>query len=369
MVDGSHHLEGLERLARERGVDTRATVLRVATDLFAAAYNRTPADIERYTALALPLINVADHATKVMVARRLAPVADAPDAVVERLLSDDVEVARELVLLRPALNRDSMLGIALEGGIVEASALAERKDLDRGTTRGLSSHPSREVLETLIANPAVPLDGMTLSNIIERVRQDAPLANALLRRPDVDATMCARLYPVLGAEERGMVRAALARAGQRPAAPLDPDALHTFRLAVLRGGTEGFVKALADLLRVPATAAAVLVDDPTGELPALALIASGCDREATIAALLICAPERVRTSIPLIFSAAALYDDTPRSVALAIVRAVLGASTRPVHQPLLDPAEPPQRASQEGRKAGSVTVKVKGMRFTPKKSG
>jgi uncharacterized protein (DUF2336 family) len=369
MVYGSHHLEGLERLTRERGVDTRATVLRVATDLFAGAGHRTPSDIERFAALALPLINVADQATKIAIARRLAPLPDTPAAVVDRLLGDDVEVAREMVLRSVRLNRDSMLDIALEGGAAEASALAERTDLDRGTTRGLSAHPSRQVIETLVANTAAPIDAATLANVLERARNDADLANALVRRADVDAASCASLYRVLGSDERRRVRHAMAAAGQRPPAPLDAAALHDFRLAVLRGGTEAFIKALASLLRISMVEAAMLADDPTGELPALALIASGCDREATTAALLICAPERVRTSIPLIFAAAALHGDTPRSVALAIIRAVLSpsvAASRPAHQPHFDPAEAPARAGAETRRPRAAKTQIlRDMRFTP----
>lgn len=343
-------------------MDTRATLLRVAADLFATAPNRTPGDIERFTALALPLLDIVDHATRIAVARRLACVADTPRRVLERLLQDDGEIAREIVLRSSALDQDCLMTVAIDGGPAEAGALAERRDLDRAVARALSAHSSRHVVETLVANVTAPLDSATLSNLLERARQDTGLAQKLLARRDVDPALCAPLYPALDAGQRRRVRLAMTASVPRSIAPLDMDALTTFRLAVLRGGSAAFSKALAALLRVPLTAAEGIAADPTGEMPALALIASGLTREDTLAALLICASDTVRTSIPLIFSAAALHDETSRAVALAIVRAVLSgssASGRPAHAPHFDPAEAPARAPQETRRSGGAVPEVR----------
>lgn len=373
MVGGSHHLESLERLARERGIDTRATVLRVAADLFAAASNRTPGDIEVFAALALPLLNVADYATRMTVAQRLSPLPDTPTAIIERLLADDVEIAREVLLRCPKLTQGGMRTIAMDGGLAEVRAVAERSDLDSGTLHSLSTHTDTDVLETLLANTSAQIDVISLANIVDRARSDSALARRLLQRADINPAACAGLYDLLDEDDRARVRAALKTTPLRALAPLDSDALHGFRLAVLRGGTDGFVSALSRLLRAPLSATARLLDDETGELAALALIAAGCTRDETVAALLICAPETVRTSIQKIFAAASLHDDTPREVALAIIRALLPSqpvASRPAHQPHFDPAEPVSRPSTASRKVSPAMIdwaKAKNDRTSPRK--
>ena len=79
------NLEGLLGLARNNGVDIRPTLLRVLTDFYVQKSTHSFEEERYYTELALRLIDGTDPATRRIVARRLAPYAAAPAAVVESL--------------------------------------------------------------------------------------------------------------------------------------------------------------------------------------------------------------------------------------------------------------------------------------------
>src|SRR5689334_1447105 len=78
-------IEGLVDLACRKGIDVRPTLLRVLTDLYVQARSHTASEEAQYVALALPLIDAADEATRAIVADRLAAYSRAPLAVVKRL--------------------------------------------------------------------------------------------------------------------------------------------------------------------------------------------------------------------------------------------------------------------------------------------
>src|SRR5262245_61524347 len=86
-------LEGLMSLARRDGVDIRATLLRVLTDTYVQVAVHSSQEERQYTEQVLRLLASADVPTRSTVAKRLAPYAQAPRVIIERLARDLVEVA------------------------------------------------------------------------------------------------------------------------------------------------------------------------------------------------------------------------------------------------------------------------------------
>src|SRR6185437_2574834 len=78
-------IEGLVDLACRKGIDVRPTLLRVLTDLYVQSQSHTASEEAQYVALALPLIESADEATRGVVTARLAAYPRAPLTVVRRL--------------------------------------------------------------------------------------------------------------------------------------------------------------------------------------------------------------------------------------------------------------------------------------------
>ncbi len=80
-------LSWLAELARDGRLDLRPVILRVQTDMFAAAPARDPGTIAAFDALACGLLPIVDAGTAAIVARKLAPLADTPLSVLRLLAS------------------------------------------------------------------------------------------------------------------------------------------------------------------------------------------------------------------------------------------------------------------------------------------
>src|SRR3954451_15948793 len=80
-------LSGLVALAQQRELDLRPVILRVQTDLFVTAPARDRAMIEAFEALSCGLLRTVDDETAAIVARKLAPLEDTPEPVLQALAS------------------------------------------------------------------------------------------------------------------------------------------------------------------------------------------------------------------------------------------------------------------------------------------
>src|SRR5262245_47659729 len=123
VTDSHFRLLGLQRLASERGLDVQATVLRVATDLFCQSRTHAPADVARYTDLALALLDQVDATTRNAVAEKLSRLPDAPEKVLRRLLDDaDISVSSKVLEYSSALMLENLTGFLAQCGAGEAAA-------------------------------------------------------------------------------------------------------------------------------------------------------------------------------------------------------------------------------------------------------
>lgn len=353
------HIDALERLGSERGVDTRSTLLRVVTDLFLQAPAHTPSDVVRYVDLALPLLDAADPATRLTVASKLAESGDVPEAILKRLLDDpDILVATAVIVSSKQLPYEALTTFALDGEVAEALAVARRRDLDIPLARILAMHPNRMVAETLIENQSAPLDVEATRTLVARARSDKGLAEALLQREGVPLSWLAPLYPLAMPDVRARIRLGIAAEGGLRELPLPPDIRETLRSLLASNNRAGFGAALMGALRLNPAYTAHILDDPTGELLALALTAVGCERSEVVSALLIAAVPEVRLSVQQLYAAAAVHAETSRRAARRIVSAVAEAAVTPApaYEPHMDPSSAPQRGGSTTRRTMATRV-------------
>ena len=106
--------------------DTRATLLRVLTDLYLQRITHTPEEEHYYTELALRLIEAADVSERAALARRLAAYPAAPAPVVRRLARDVIEVAAPILEHSPCITAADLEAIAGERGGAHAQTIAAR---------------------------------------------------------------------------------------------------------------------------------------------------------------------------------------------------------------------------------------------------
>ena len=346
-------LFGLQRLVDDHGVDVRTTVLRVATDLFCQMDRHSQADIARYTELALQLLKTADAATRRIVAEKLAKHPHAPEPVLCELLDDrDVSVAAPVLEHSKALESANIAAFLAECGPAEAAALARRPDLDPMSIRLIAAHPSEIVIEALLENPRAVLDAAATSLLLKRVQAHPALAALLLNHPGVDHADLAGLYPHASAEKRALIRQALAQRRTVHTASVSISALSALNEAVQTGDRAKIGQALAKALSLDAARIDLVLDDPTGDVFALALLAAGIKRAPAVDILLMAGAPSVRTSVARIFAAADLLESTPRHAARRIVAAVVGEQrAAPLFESYMHDSGTPQRSAQPRRLA------------------
>lgn len=348
MTENHFRFLGLQRLANERGLDVRATVLRVATDLFCQTSAHSPVDVARYTDLALALLETADAATRSAVAEKLARIEHAPERLLRFFLDDpDVTVSAAILSHSPALKIENLAGFLADCGPAEAAAIARRKDVDAQTIRLLAGYPHLLVAEALLENTGIDLDANAAALLVAKAEDHPDLATLLFAHPNVHPADLTPLYRKAPAKIRAQIRAALEERTSQPAPAVPIEAVSALGDAVNAADRERIAASLGKALHLDPAGMGRVLDDPTGEVFALALLAAGIKRAPAINLLLITALPEVRTSVERIFAAADVHDATSRRVARIIVAAVAGErrTAAAVFEPHMHPSGTPQRAT------------------------
>lgn len=355
MNDSHFRLLGLQRLASERGLDVQATVLRVATDLFCQSRNHLPADIARYTDLALALLDQVDAATRKAVAEKLSHLQNAPEKVLRRLLDDtDISVSSTVLAHSPALKLENLTDFLRQCGAGEAAAVARRTDIDPETVCMLAGHASILVTEALLENRALSFDARAANILIARLVHEPVLAKLTFAHPGFHRAELAPLYCQAPEEVRSDIRTALAERAPRLFPPVPFESVSALSDAVIVRDRGRIAAALTKALHLDPAGVGRLLDDPTGEVFAMALSAAGIKRAPAINLLLILAPKEVRLSVERIFAAADVHETTPRRVAREIVAAVAGerrTAAAAGFEPFMHPSGTPHRSGAARRAA------------------
>ncbi|HEY6994962.1 MAG TPA: hypothetical protein VH397_14715 [Xanthobacteraceae bacterium] len=139
-------------------IDTRATLLRVLTDLYLQRVTHTSEEEHYYTELALRLIDAADVSERAALAQRLAAYPSAPVAVVRRLARDVIEVAAPILQHSPCMTAADLEAIAEGRGSAHAQIIAARFPAARPAARpagaGDAQVVASELSELFYAAPA-----------------------------------------------------------------------------------------------------------------------------------------------------------------------------------------------------------------------
>ncbi|HXW27688.1 MAG TPA: hypothetical protein VEK73_23275 [Xanthobacteraceae bacterium] len=334
---GIPNLEGLDDLARLRGVDTRPTLARVLTDLYVQKPAHTLDEEIHYTELVLRLIEAVDVPTRAIVAQKLSAYAAAPRAVVLRLARDVIEVAEPVLRHSPCLPGPELVAIIEECGPLHAAAIAARRG------RAGASAPS-----------AAPTPRPSAASLLPRSSQwRRAIAAAQPAAPTTEIGL-GELFLAAAREERAVILANLDPADPAPTRPIPSDSVARLEAAALARGSEEFAIELERAFGVTGETARRMADDPSGEPLLLAAKALDMSGEALVRILLFINPT-IGESVSRVFALAQLYADLPRAAALQVLESLRGAApARPMHQPALwnDDADAGRRAGTDAARRG-----------------
>jgi len=338
---GTPNLDGLDDLARLRGVDTRPTLARVLTDLYIQKPAHTLDEETHYTELVLRLLDAVDVATRAVVAQKLATYPAAPRAAVLRLARDVIDVAEPVLRHSPCLPGSELAAIMAECGPQHAAAIAARR-----SPTGASARTTDAVA------PAARPSAASLLPRSSPWRQLVGEAEASAPAPV--ETGLGELFLDASSEERRVILANLDPADPIPRRNVPSESVARLEAAALARRPEEFAGELHRVLGVNAALARRMVEDTGGEPLLIAAKALDMSSEVLVRILLFVNPA-IGESVSRVFALTQLYLDLPRAAALQVIASLRsGAPARATHQAVLwnDEADAGRRAGGEAARRG-----------------
>lgn len=363
----SQELADLARLARDGGLDLSQVSLRVTADLLMSTPQPPQADLAAFGEMALALIPRIDEATAVILARKLAGWPHTPTSVLAALASRGGAVLAELLRHGMAVSAGEIEQFAEFGDTAIRLALAARTDLGETAVLMLVSRAERALDLALIGNPRAPLPRAAVEMLMARARIDPAYQPGLLARDDLSNLERAPLFLRAGAERRlAILDSLMAREALHPAErpPLVPSATFLGWLAMAGEDRHGAFGAIAAHLGGGAKLASAIARDPSRELAALSLIASGVSVEEATRFLIRLGDEAAH-SVERIFALVALMRMLRPAVAFRLVAQIVGLpgalpQRQGRHQPAMDPSGTPVRAGTSRPEAQPAMSEVLG---------
>jgi len=179
----------LENALRHVPPERAAATVRRVTDLFVAGASRfNELQIRLFDRILGRLMVVVDNGTLAELARRLAPLPDAPPDVIGRLAGNDSAAVAIPVLTRSKQLKDTDLTtIAATKGQGHLLAISGRPDLTEMVTDVLVDRGDRDVARNLAMNHGARFSPAGLAALASRATNDGVLAEKVARRRDVPA--------------------------------------------------------------------------------------------------------------------------------------------------------------------------------------
>ncbi len=288
-------LTDLLGLARRKTSGTRSELGgRIAQYLIAGAeLSSTERDL--VDGILSQLIREIETNIRHALAQALASDVNAPPNLIRLLASDEIEIARPILLASPILTQSDLLDIANRLSEQHRQALAERPNLPSLVGDALVEFGEEPVIISLLRNTSAQLSEEALGYLVATSKQVEPFREPLLSRADLPPKLAYRMFWFVSAalrqhllthfdvpaqmidgamakltppnEETMMARAAHLFRGQNRQAGLG---LHDLIGYLQEGRAALFIAAMAEILVISADTARRLVLDPGGE--GLALI-------------------------------------------------------------------------------------------------
>lgn len=317
--------ENLLDLAKSRQPADRERLLLGIADLcdtpYAGEAMKSGAIQSLLSSIFMSLVVEAERDIRRRLSDKLASADWAPNALVNVLALDDIEIARPIIASSPVLKDHDLVRLLVEATIEHQIEVARRPQLSATVVEAILEQAEPAVLTALAGNHSAELSPSDMEELVEASRQIAAMRTPLSQHPRLTGQLAKRLYLWVGlALRRGladrfrldvaildeMLAASIneghydviavpnseaqprtSRDGEREAMEQRLiDKLHAagqlrpgYLIRALREGRLGlFSAALAQLGRFEATQVRATIDSDRPELLALACAAVGIDR-------------------------------------------------------------------------------------------
>jgi len=348
-MDAFPEIAPLIAAAKADGIDARAVLARVLTDLFIRRELHTGDELAQFSSLVEPLVRAIDLAAAVIVGRKLAAHAETPRRVIEALLTRDDEASDATLRGAVMLDLRTLDILAERGSGFVAAAIAARDVLAASTARILVARDEVQTDLALARRREASLPGDVVSLLAGRARGNPDLAQPILAVAGLPFAERSALFLEAEPQQRAAMAAEATRraylARTRPS-PFIRNGIDDAVVALAGKGDARLAEALSSWLGLPTSEAAAMVTDSTGEALVLGLRACGA-RPPPIMELMLKRGLHLSRSVERIFALDRLARDTSGAGAAMILQSFAQAKPRPQrHMPAQAPAREAERAER-----------------------
>ena len=187
MSNGPAVFDELEEVLAHGSVERRADALRRVTDLFVRDSDQySAAQIALFDGIFDRLVRDIEVAARAELARRLAPIARAPDGIVRLLAFDDaIEVAGPVLTRSECLDDVVLVENAQAKSQGHLLAISRRISLSEAVTDVLVDRGDREVVKSTAQNAGARFSDTGFSTLVRRAEGDDDLATCVGLRADI----------------------------------------------------------------------------------------------------------------------------------------------------------------------------------------
>jgi uncharacterized protein (DUF2336 family) len=225
-------IEELEQALTVGSSQQRAETLRRITDLFIVSASDLNEQVTQiFDDVIGLLIEAIETKVRAQLSERLAPIANAPLKVIQRLARDDeIAVAGPVLAQSPRLRPMDLVDIAETKSQAHLLAISGRSAIDAAVTDVLVHRGDNSVVRNVVANPGASFSDGGFGAIVRRANGDASISDRLAQRSDIPPhlfcsllvqateTVRKRLLAIAPPEVQGDVNRAISKVSEEFAA-------------------------------------------------------------------------------------------------------------------------------------------------------
>jgi len=198
--------ESLLDLAKSRQQADRERLLLAIADLCDAPNGsqatQNPVNQALLSSIFMSLVVEAERHIRHLLSQRLARADWAPNALINILALDDIEIARPIIAYSPVLGEHDLIRLLVEATIEHQIEVARRPRLTQTIVAAILKQADPEVLTALASNDTAELSQTDMDELVEISRNVAAMRTPLSRHPRLTTTLARRLYFWVGSALR-----------------------------------------------------------------------------------------------------------------------------------------------------------------------
>jgi len=207
-------IKEIENAAAGASAARRSEMLRKVTDLFVSRSDElTAEELAIFDDVIVRLAAKIEQHARALLARRIAPIRNAPPDIVRTLAHDDaIEVAGPILSQSAQLDDKTLIEIARTKGQAHMLAIAQRGLLNEAVTDVLIELGDREVVLNTVDNHGASFSDHGFAVLVGRSEGDDMLAEFVGSRPEIPSPLLAALIAKASQGVRAKLEASHPRA-------------------------------------------------------------------------------------------------------------------------------------------------------------